>query len=111
MMKKIFIVILVILIAKSCMSQEYTYCELLGTAKLFSTQVYVSIDLGERRKFFEDKRMKNEDGTPKTFNSMIDGLNYMGQDGWEFVQAYIVTIGNQNVYHYLLKKKNQIETK
>lgn len=41
----------------------------------------------------------------KTFNSMIDGMNYMGQLGWEFVQAYVVTSGNQNVYRYVLKKK------
>ncbi len=36
---------------------------------------------------------------------MIDALNYMGEQGWEFVQAYIVTIDQQNVYHWMLKKK------
>jgi hypothetical protein len=36
---------------------------------------------------------------------MVDALNYMGEKGWEFVQAYVVTISNQNVYHWLLKKK------
>ncbi len=36
---------------------------------------------------------------------MVDALNYMGKQGWEFMQAYIVTVQNQNVYHYLLKKK------
>jgi hypothetical protein len=41
----------------------------------------------------------------KTFNSMIDGMNYMGHNGWEFVQAYVVTSGSQNVYRYVLKKK------
>jgi hypothetical protein len=41
----------------------------------------------------------------KIFNSMIDGMNYMGEHGWEFVQAYAVTSGNQNVYRYVLKKK------
>lgn len=41
----------------------------------------------------------------KIFNSMIDGMNYMGKLGWEFVQAYTVTVGEQNVYHWLLKKK------
>lgn len=41
----------------------------------------------------------------KSFNSMIDALNYMGEDGWEFVQAYIVTTGEINVYHWLLKKR------
>ena len=41
----------------------------------------------------------------KIFNSMVDGMNYMGKDGWEFVQAYIVTSNNQNVYRWLLKKR------
>jgi hypothetical protein len=38
---------------------------------------------------------------------MVDALNYMGSDQWEFVQAYIVTTGQQNVYHWLLKKRKQ----
>ena len=40
----------------------------------------------------------------KKFNSMVDAMNWMGSMGWEFVQAYVVTVGNQNVYHWLLKK-------
>jgi hypothetical protein len=36
---------------------------------------------------------------------MIDALNYMGKNGWEFVQAYVVTTQNQNVYRWLLKKR------
>lgn len=37
---------------------------------------------------------------------MVDALNYMGNQGWEFVQAYTITMGNQNVYHYLLKRED-----
>jgi hypothetical protein len=47
-----------------------------------------------------EKKVKN-----KTFTSMVDAMNYMGKDGWEFVQAYVVTASNQNVYRWLLKKK------
>jgi hypothetical protein len=37
---------------------------------------------------------------------MIDALNYMGNQDWEFVQAYAFWMGGSsgNVYHYLLKK-------
>lgn len=35
-------------------------------------------------------------------------MNFMGELGWEFEQAYIVTIGSgtsaQNVYHWLLSR-------
>jgi len=40
---------------------------------------------------------------------MIDAMNFMGAKGWEFVQAYVVTVGKQNVYHWLLKKEIEIE--
>lgn len=36
----------------------------------------------------------------------------MGKDEWEFVQAYIVTLGSgagsQNIYHFLLKKQTSL---
>lgn len=85
----------------------FTYCELVGTGKLFSTKVTIDIDFGEEKGYFEDTRLRNEaTGKLQTFNSMVDALNYMGSQGWEFVQAYVVTMNNnQNVYHWLLKKK------
>jgi hypothetical protein len=46
------------------------------------------------------------------FNSMIDAMNFMGTQGWEFVQAYVMTDNNQNVRHWLLKKEiSQQQTK
>lgn len=35
---------------------------------------------------------------------MVDAMNYMGALGWEFQQAYVVTTGQQNVYHWLMRK-------
>ena len=37
------------------------------------------------------------------FNSMMDALNFMSKNGFEFVDAYAITSSNQNVYHYLLR--------
>ena len=86
---------------------NFQYCELVGTAKFMSlTKVQVSIDYGEDTKLFADTRIKNDEtGKVEDFNSMVDALNYMGQDGWEFVQAYVVTSGNQNIYRWLLRRK------
>lgn len=87
-------------------ASKFVYCELVGAQKLFSTKVTVSVDYGEERTFFKDTRMRDEQtGKIQSFNSMVDALNYMGQSGWEFVQAYIVSNGQQNVYHWLLKKE------
>ena len=80
------------------------YCELLGTSKLLSYKVTVTIDYGQAGGWFKDNRLANEDGKVKDFNSMIDAMNYMGEMGWNFEQAYVVTVGQQNVYHWLLSK-------
>ena len=91
---------------ESANASKFVYCELVGTQKLFSTKVTVQVDYGEERKFFKDTRMRDEQtGKVQSFNSMVDALNYLGESGWEFVQAYVVTVGQQNVYHWLLKKE------
>jgi len=84
--------------------KSYVYCELLGRGKLLSSKVTVDIDFGQPVSFWApDRRYKDENGKPVAFNSMVDAMNFMGSLGWEFVQAYVVTESNQNVYHWLLK--------
>lgn len=81
------------------------YCELLGMESgFFSHKVKISVDFGQDRSWTSDERLVDKDGKVIKFNSMIDGMNYMGQYGWKFAQAYVVTISNQNVYHWLLYK-------
>lgn len=86
---------------------KYVYAQILGIEKFLSNKVTVTIDYGQASSIFEDTRIRDENGKPKVFNSMVDAMNYMGALGWEFQQAYVVTIGNQNVYHWLLRKKNE----
>lgn len=83
---------------------KYVYCEIVGTTNMTHTKVTIKIDYGQARKVFADTRLNDEDGRVKKFNSMIDALNYMGKQGWEFEQAYAVAMGNVHVYHYLMKK-------
>lgn len=55
-----------------------------------SDKVTVEIDFGDERKFFADNRLKDPaTGKPRAFNSMIDAMNYMGKQGWNFEQAYV----------------------
>ena len=108
-MKRIVIIAAsLFLVALSASAQSKVYCELLGTQKFLSTKVTVSVDFGQERKFFGDNRMVDADGKVQEFNSMVDAMNYMGTLGWEFEQAYVVTMGSgagaSNVYHWLLSK-------
>lgn len=83
---------------------QFLYCQILGTQKLMSNKVTINIDFGQINKMLSDQRLRDEDGNVVVFNSMVDAMNWMGAKGWEFVQAYVVTVGGQNVYHWLLKK-------
>lgn len=85
------------------LKESYIYCQIVGTSKFMSNKLVVTIDFGQEAKFFSDQRLRGEDGKPIVFNSMVDAMNWMGNDGWEFLQAYVVTMSQQNVYHWLLK--------
>ncbi len=83
------------------------YCLLVGTSKMFSNTVTVQVDYGQGINKWrpKDSVLRNEEtGEVATFHSMIDALNYMSHRGWTFVNAYAITVGQQNVYHWLLKK-------
>lgn len=81
------------------------YCELIGVQKMLSSKVKVSVDFGQYKSFFNQfDYLKNPDGTTRTFNSMIDALNYMNMYGWQFVNAYLISVGSENVYHYVMKR-------
>lgn len=88
---------------------DVEYVQIVGTGKLLSQKVIIDIDFGQEDKLFsfKDTQVKDKNGELKTFNSMIDALNFMSENGYEFVSAYALTIGTQNVYHYLLKKREE----
>jgi prophage tail gpP-like protein len=71
------------------------------------TKVTISIDFGQETSFWQQhaqKQLVDAQGREMKFNSMVDAMNYMGSLGWEFEQAYVVTVGQQNVYHWLMSK-------
>lgn len=85
------------------------YCELVAQARILSRKVNIDVDYGDERKLFRDYRLKDEGGKLKKFNTVVDALNYMGQQGWKLVNAFLVTEGTgasiNNVYHYVFKKE------
>lgn len=89
---------------------DVEYVRIVGTAKLLSTKVMIQIDFGQETKLFggaKQTQIRDENDKPVVFNSMIDALNFMGKNGYEFETAYTLTIGNQNVYHYLMRRKQE----
>jgi hypothetical protein len=80
------------------------YCQLIVTPRLFSNKVTVDIDLGEEKSFWRDERMQTIDGKIRKFNTIIDALNFMGKQGWIFINTYPVEGGGTIIYHYAFKK-------
>lgn len=84
-----------------------TYIELLGRTKFMSAKVTIAVQFGQESKLFgaDTQTIRDAEGKPVAFNSMVDALNFFDSVGYDFVNAYPITIGNQNVYHYLMRKR------
>ncbi len=86
---------------------DLEYVQIVETSNAFTNKKsIIEIDFGHEGKQWEsnDTQVKDENGKPMEFNSMIDALNFMERSGYEFVAAYVFNNGSQNVLHYLLKK-------
>lgn len=82
------------------------YAELVGTGTNFfgnNKNVKVALDLGQYQSAFKSYNIQDENNKDIKFNSMV-GAMYMGKRGWKFIQAYVITHDNQNVYHWLMYK-------
>jgi len=108
-MKRIFLLLSILLTSFMSFAQNDTmkveqYCEVIATPRLLSNKVTIDINYGEERSVWKDTRLKTDEGKVKKFNSVVDALNYMGKDGWIFVNAFPVINGSSQIYHYVFKK-------
>jgi len=85
---------------------DIKYCELIGFNKsLFGQKIIVTVDYGQKFSPFKSQLIIGPNNKPVVFNTMIDALNFMENNGWEYVNNFAVSAGNSSVYHYLLRKK------
>lgn len=108
-MKKIIILLAIAFTSFRSFSQSDTtkveqYCEVVATPRAFSNKVTIDINYGEERSAWKDNRLKTDEGKLKKFNSVVDALNYMGKDGWVFVNAFPIGVSTGQIYHYVFKK-------
>jgi hypothetical protein len=90
--------------AQTDISKIEQYCQVIATPRLLSNKVTIDIDFGEEKSFWRDTRVKKYDGRLKKFNTIIDALNFMGKEGWVFVNAYPVRNNQSEIYHFGFKK-------
>jgi hypothetical protein len=89
--------------AQTDTSKIEQYCHVIASPKLLSNKVTIDIDFGEEKSFWMDTRLKTDAGKLKKFNTII-ALNYMGSEGWIFINAFPVCMGETEIYHFAFKK-------
>jgi hypothetical protein len=109
-MKKVLIISIVLLSSVVLNAQRDTtkveqYCQVIATPRLLSNKVTIDIDFGDEKSFWRDNRLKTDGGRLKKFNTIIDAMNYMGREGWIFINAYPVRMGETEIYHFAFKKQ------
>lgn len=91
------------------------FIEIIGQpATLLSSKQTVLVDFGQAAyKIGANPHfvIKDTDGQPMVFNTMVEALNFMTTQGYQFVQAYVMRNGDLSVCHYLMKKKQHQEEK
>ncbi|HXB10868.1 MAG TPA: hypothetical protein VNZ45_02695 [Bacteroidia bacterium] len=100
-------------------SDSIKYCELIGYEFKKMAATIITIDYGQKQRKqsmllnallpgYEDIKMSDviiSKNGRVVFNTMIDALNFMVLNGWEFVTCYVSQQELGNVYHYLLHRK------
>ena len=100
------IVLAVLVVAATAQETRKTYCQIVGHCIQLSAKIRVQIDFGQKRSYWNQYKnfMVDETGKRIEFYSMVDAMNYLAKFRWKFEQAYAVTVGGENVYHWLLSK-------
>lgn len=87
------------------------YIQIIGTGRGLSTKMNIRLDFGQETKSISFKnglKIKDEKGNTIKFNSMIDALNFMSSNGYEFQFAYTSKENDDDALYYILKKRKQV---
>lgn len=108
-MKQLLVLSLLFICCK-VFSQDTTkveqYCEVLATQNTLNSRPTISVDYGDDSVKMKEKRLKDDSGNLKKFNSVVNVLNDLGKHGWKLVSACADhAIYNPIVIHYVLKKE------
>jgi hypothetical protein len=77
-----------------------------ATQKFLSQKVVITVNYGQQIKNFKGSTIL-VDGKARVFNNVVDVLNFFYNRGWQYMDALVVTVQGQNVYHYYLQRKEE----
>lgn len=81
------------------------YCSVIARGRLLSEEVTIAVDYGDNPN--NRKRLRDKKGDVIKFSSVIDALNYQGEQGWRLVNAFPVSGANNSApqYTYVFKRE------
>ena len=82
---------------------DIRYCIIKIHGGIFSSTLTVDIDNGQDPS--ADKRLRDGNRKEIRFNSLADILNYMAENGWEYVNT--IKTSNRDDPDYLMKRTNK----
>lgn len=102
----VFCIASMVILAQKSVNFEYCFLNGSYNDKFANNKYTVHIDFGENTKLKSDKNYSDATGKSIVFNSMIDAMNFMDKQGWELVQAYVITPTNsRSINQWILKRK------
>lgn len=81
------------------------YCSVLARGRLLSEEVTIAVDFGDNPN--NRKRLRDRKGEVLKFSSVIDALNYLGEQGWKLVNGFPInaTANSAPQYTYIFKRE------
>lgn len=82
------------------------FCDLISKKKFLGTEETIMINYGTRDSLWIDEKIYTLISKDiKKYNSIIDALNYMGNEGWKTINTYSTSQNSHTIEHYILKKE------
>ena len=82
------------------------FCDLVSKKKFLGTKETITVNYGNRDSLWIDPRIYNlTQSELKKYTSIIEALNYMGNEGWKVISSYSTSQNSYIVEHYILKKE------
>jgi len=80
------------------------YMNVCPTQSPFSSNIKLLVDYGQIKKPFYREELTDSNGVPVLFNTAINALNFLDENGWEVHHVFTTNEDNSTVI-YLLKRK------
>jgi|AntRauTorckE5430_2_1112549.scaffolds.fasta_scaffold03070_5 hypothetical protein len=87
--------------------EDVNYVRVEVSPRLILNRTDVSVDYGqERGSFFLRQVISDNNGNIIEFRSNVQVINFMDNNGWDYVNEQVIRAEESyNIYHYLFKKE------